>query len=445
MEHVIKIDFDTVMCDNFLGLNAVYHPFAVDERLKAYGETAEDFERELERVKEANLKIARPYSDLSDNFQIPTLEKWCGALKKIGVDVAIQPSWGMRNSFKDGYSDQKLDEYAQRVCKNLSYLINDCGLDNIKYMVLYTEATTVDDYPRPEGFTVWEYYVKVVRVLDEKLTASGIRDKIKLVGPNNSERGRHLEDAVNELNDVLDIYSGHFYNYVHQWEWKRMCEDFQDIVKSSGKPFWLDEYGMQLEIFRETPQYGTQLALIAAASVAAGNQTSLLWTLFDQKFPNSDSNNIDSFHDGVHRWGLYHWEHDAIEDAGKPYPAWYAYCLMANALGGEKVSSVKSGEHFSTWQEAAKYVVHACAVKSESGYTIVVINQNACEEKVRIETGAKDADLYRYSFEPWCNDGFYGTKKTPERIKLKNGVINDILPRGGFCVYRTDELHKKYK
>lgn len=440
MDNILRIDFNEVLCDNFLGLNAVYHPFALCDELKEYGETEEDFKEELKHLKEANLKIARPVSNLSDDKSVKILEKWCRSLKENGIDAALQPSWGMSESFNGGFDEEYLNAYAERVCKNTSYLINDCGLDNIKYLVLYTEATTVDDYPHPEGFTVWEYYVKVVRCLHEKFKAFGLRDKIKFVGPNNSERGRHLEDAVRELDDVIDIYSGHFYNYVHQWEWKSMCEDFSDIVRPTGKPFWMDEYGIQLEIFRETPQYGTQLALIAAASVAAGHQTSLLWTLMDQKFPNSHADSIDSFHDGVHRWGLYHWAHDNIDDAGNPYPAWYAYCLLANALGGEKVSSVKSGERFSTWREATKHVVHACAVKSGEDFTIVAINQNACKENVTIETNAPNRTLYRYSFEPWCNDGSYATKKAPVSVKMQSGVIKDVLPKGGFCVYRTKKL-----
>lgn len=440
MENLIKIDFDKVLCENFLGLNAVYHPFAIREELKEFGQTEEDFAEELKLLKEANLKIARPVSSLNNDKDIPVLKRWCEALKEIGIDVAIQPGWGMGETYDNTFDEKFLESYTDNVCKNASYLINDCGLDNIKYLILYTEATTVDDYAHPEGFTVWEYYVKVVRALHEKFKKTGLGDKIKFVGPNNSERGRHLDDAVNELDDVIDIYSGHFYNYVHQWEWKSMCEDFSDIVKPTGKPFWLDEYGMQLEMFRETPQYGTQLALIAAASVAAGHQTSLLWTLMDQKFPGSSGNSIDSFHNGVHRWGLYHWKHDDIEEAGKPYPAWYAYCLLANALGGENVSSVKSGERFSGWREATKYVVHACAVKSGNDFTIVVINQNACPERVHIETNASDGTLYRYSFEPMCNDGSYATGKAPVTVEMKNGVIEDTLPHSGFCVYRTSKL-----
>lgn len=34
MHNILKIDFNEVLCDNFPGLNAVYHPFALCDELK---------------------------------------------------------------------------------------------------------------------------------------------------------------------------------------------------------------------------------------------------------------------------------------------------------------------------------------------------------------------------------------------------------------------------
>lgn len=463
MKQILKVDFDKVICKEFLGMNAVYHGFAFMQEAILRGENEEDFKKELRAAKEANVKIARtmfapfmncrtiegPY-DMKCR-RMDAMRRWCSELKKEKIDVAMQAGWHFTENTFWGHEQINVEKdpyfFAEWVYQSMDYLINDCGLDNIKYLILFTEPTSHERRLLPDGYDSWNYYVPVVKAIDKRFRDGGLRGKLKFVGPNNTNYGRHLQNAVDELNDIIDIYSGHDYNFANHFEWRDMCRSFSGIVARSGKPFWLDEYGMQLEIFRGLPQYGTYLAQIVAASVAAGHQTSLIWTIFDQLHCNgksacelepcteentSHNYNIDSFHNGVHRWGLKYWEHDNVENPGGFYPAWYAYCLLANALGGEKVSSCFSEDAMT---------VYACAVKSGDDFSIVAINSNAVPADIMLDTNAAGIKtIYRYNFAPWSNDKFYETKNEPQLLTMSDGKLSDILPKGGFCVYRTIKL-----
>ena len=52
----------------------------------------------------------------------------------------------------------------------------------------------------PTGYTNWTYYKAVAQAIDNKLTADGRRNLIKLVGPNNTSDGAFAGQASTELN-----------------------------------------------------------------------------------------------------------------------------------------------------------------------------------------------------------------------------------------------------
>jgi len=93
------------------------------------------------------------------------------------------------------------------------------------------------------------------------------------------------------------------------------------------------------ENVRFQPDYGNYIAQCVAAFTNSGAQTSLIWLLFDQQYvdPCEKANNSDSFHNGVHRWGLAKWPHDNLSEPQNPYPAWYAFSMMSRYLGEETI------------------------------------------------------------------------------------------------------------
>lgn len=458
LKQSVNIFTADIVCDDFLGLSAVYHGFVYMPEQINRGMSDYDRMCEFEYVKSSNIKIARtmflPSYNCADiygpydmqNRRMQAFVKWCRDMQALGIEIAFQAGWHYSRHTYHGHdapdSENDPNAFASWVCATLDYLYNECRIDNIKYLFLFTEPTGYSSGITPDGYTIWSYYVKICKTLNDKLISENLRDKLKLVGPNNSHGGVHLAEAVRDLDDVIDIYTGHDYNFVHFNSWNGLNWKMRDIVKSTGKPFWLDEYGMQLEIFRQTPEYGTYLASIIATSIAQGHQTSMIWILLDQLYTSwqydgeADFNNYntDSFHNGIHRWGLVTWPHDTVENAGSPYPAWYAFKLISNAFAGR----CNHGKARAFRCENSMYVVTA-AIEDDSGYTIIAVNYSSEIQPVDIVMDKSETSvLYRRTFEIKALTE-QNTSATPLKINLTNGIINDILPAGGFAIYTTRE------
>ena len=197
--------------------------------------------------------------------------------------------------------------------------------------------------------------------IHERLLEDGRRHLVQLVGPNNTGWGRHVSEAVRDLDGALDIYSGHDYNLDDYAQWFRLCSSLQQRVASTGKPVWLDEFGFQNPRYRQMTDYGNYIAQAAAASLNAGNQASFIWLLFDQQYvaPLDTLTNNDSFARGVHRWGTCGWPHDTVAGADRPYPHWYAFALLSRLLGGRPGTQV--------YQTSGTDDVHIAAVRHPDG------------------------------------------------------------------------------
>lgn len=462
----ITVDFDKVLCPDFLGLNAIYHGFAWMPENLLRGMTDADREREFDTVMEARLRIARTMFYPGDNCEkiegpydmhcprMEAIRKWCQAMKDRGVTVALQTGWHYSRNTYFGHdapnSEVDPQRFAKWAAESFSYLMNDCGLDNIRYAFLFTEPTSYASGDTPEGYTLWTYYVKICKAIDQSFREYGLRERLKFVGPNNTSGGTHLAEAVRDLNDVVDIYSSHDYNFAHQGQWANMAQNMADIVAPTGKPFWMDEYGMQLEVFRRTPEYGNYIGQVITASMAAGHQTTMIWTLVDQLHCSSEpmglpegavddgshSYNRDSFHNGIHRWGLVSSPLDTVENAGSPYPSWYAYLLISKALGGR----LDGGKVASVYTESAM-TLYAAAVKQDEEYTVMVVNSNAEETKFTLDLGKIfDRPIYRHVFDPYSAAPCYGTQAAPIKVPCEGKVLTDILPMSAVAIYTTREV-----
>lgn len=178
--------------------------------------------------------------------RMEALRKWCQDMKDIGVSIALQAGWSFPADLYYGHTmpdpEKDPENIAKWAAESFKYLIKDCGLDNIKYVILFTEPTG-KGMCEQEGLrhlNRWDYYAHTCHVIDRTFREYGLRDLVKFVGPNNSSGGLHLEEAVRDLDDIIDIYSGHDYNYNRQYHWENMARRMSQIVESTGKPFWMD-------------------------------------------------------------------------------------------------------------------------------------------------------------------------------------------------------------
>lgn len=410
----LKVSMDEVITEDFLGVNAVYHGFAYMPEQEKKGMDDEDREREFSRVKNMDLHIARTmytqaftfgdyniYKEIKwDDPHMIALCKWIQKMKDLGVDIAFQSGWNFPTWNVENPND--LERFVEWVDKSLCYLINEREFTNIKYVHLFTEGingAVWNDVPVPSGYSSWlEYYSFVCHKIHDKLVESGIRDKIKLVGPNYSTNDPNfpydvIGYAVSNMNDIIDIYSWHYYGHKDGHSstyegWMDMVKEYSAKIARTGKPFWIDEFGIinMFEKERSTPFYGLYLSKAVAGMINAGAQTMLLWILFDQQYVQELENytSDDAFHNGVHRWGTCKWPHDDIENPTEPYPSWYAYSLMSKYLGGEPGTQVLKTV---SSENSKLYIV---GVKHPSGdLSLMVVNDSSDEQEFKIRFNQK--------------------------------------------------------
>ncbi|MDR3719524.1 MAG: hypothetical protein P4K98_12035, partial [Bryobacteraceae bacterium] len=410
----LKVHLDRVLQPDYLGVNEVYHGFAFMPESEARGMTDADRAREFDRVSEMHLNVARTWfrpdwtngDSLAnpadwDSPKMRAFYKWLAAMQERHVDVALQAGWWFTRDTYFGLPSpdpaRDLDRYPRWVSDAVHEIVEKRGFHNVKYLILFTEPTSYETGSVPKGETQWSYYVKMVHAIDQRLRADGRRNLVKLVGPNNSYGGKHLKEAAAELNDVLDIYSGHDYNKRDYDDWFAMCHAMAATVAATGKPFWLDELGKQDEMYRLGGDYGTYQAQIVAASINAGLQTSMQWLLFDQLYvaPIERGDGKDGFHLGVHRWGACKWPHDSIDDPTSCYPQWGVVRMMSKYLGGRDGTKTYV-------TEGSKDLKVSATSPHGRGLSVLVVNTSGKPQKfsIGVKGGKAPGPLHRYLYDP---------------------------------------------
>ncbi|TDE17422.1 hypothetical protein [Dyadobacter psychrotolerans] len=458
---------DSVLIEDFLGVNGVYHGFAFmdDPNVKVMSD--QDRKTEFERVKNMELKIARTwyrpdwacgtnlYNDFNwESKRMKAFYLWLDKMKELKVDVALQAGWWFTKDTyhnTDGKQEAAPDtvkdplRYARWVRESLHELIKVRGYDNIKYLVLFTEPLNYRSGIIPKGFTEPDYYDKVCTEIHNELKRTGLRSNVKLVGPNSgsTDTAAYVGWSVNKMNDVIDIYSWHSYNGkqfntnppLEYDGWKQIALAGREKIRKTGKPYWIDEYGANKpdETIRFKADYGNYLAQCVAAFINSGAQSSLLWILFDQKYAASRTTNKDSFYNGVHRWGLTRSPQDSIDNPGAPYPSWYAFSLMSKYLGGRTDSKA-----FKTSQADSLYVV--ATQPSENNISVMVVNAAHTAKKFRVKFARQPSgglDRYLYNPAKISKPGKNEMLVSDKQIKKSDtGFFDDIPPRG-VAIYTT--------
>lgn len=466
----LEVYNDSILIPDFRGVNAVYHGFSFMEDPGVKPMTDADRQAEFARVAAMDLKIARTWyrpdwacgDNLYNDFdwQTPRMQAfyaWLDQMKKLNVDVALQAGWWFT---RDTYHNTRVPadqakpdpekdpaRFAEWVNASLHQLIKVRGYTNIKYLVLFTEPLNYRSGNQPEGISSPDYYNVIGRAIHHRLQQSGLRRAVQLVGPNSgsTDTAAFVGWSAGKMNEVIDIYSWHSYNGKQsatnpplEYEgWKQIALAGKVKIAHTGKPFWIDEYGASkpAEEIRFRPDYGNYLAQCVAAFTHAGAQTSLLWILFDQKYPSSNVTNKDSFYKGVHRWGLVRSPQDDLVGAGKPYPAWFAFSIMSRYLGGRNPTPV-----FKTLSADSLYVVATAPGGKQT--SVMVVNASHTARKFTVGFSKPiHARMSRRLYDPAT---FAGTGTDAEHIRPFDKQLNNVkysladqLPPRGVAIYTT--------
>lgn len=492
-EVTIKNGSDPIQKD-FLGFNAIYHAYTF--RNDAYNRVHSErtAKAELDAVKKSGISVARTHYDYTSawdnhsqswNFEsddMQALYRWCLELKSRNIEVHLNYWYAYRDLFdkylasdsvnkKDAYvyadgnkvkafyvegnMEKTLDNFAIFINATLENLYAK-GCTNVKYLSLSTEpgfSVLGDGKATPEQAA--ELYAKdfmsYSNAVHRKLKESGLRSKVKIVGPNEGARttpNGYMTKAVYNLDTegAIDFYSNHSYytgsdligdSYIF---WDEDIKLKLDGLKCGKDNYIYDEYGIFHSGYsdganwrRENGLYGTQIAVQQIACLNNGIRGSYMWTLMDQQWPNSITTNItDYFEDGVHQWGLL----PNYQINNVPYPGFYAFQLMANYLGvsGSEVYAVD-------YSKADLSGIYAAMVKLPDGnisVAVVNLNYTAAAVKVNFEK-ALGKTLYRHQFDPdkvYCSSD---AELIPASAKISNcqKTFVDVVPSFGLIVYTS--------
>lgn len=214
------------------------------------------------------------------------------------------------------------------------------------------------------------------------------------------------------------------------YDWKLWIESMNRLLPN-GKGLWMDEYN---DLFRFSEHYtdklhGTRLVMGNIGMLNGGAESTLLWTAFDQQWPNNHTNNGDSFEDGNHRCGLM----PVLTQSLVPYPDYYAFNLLARYIGGEGTAiypEMKGQER-----------IHAVlSVQSDGNLTLAVASLAEQDEKICLDLGAAcSKPLYRHQYNPKTilpseTAAVIAADKTyPAETK----EITVTVPAGGVIVFTT--------
>lgn len=210
-------------------------------------------------------------------------------------------------------------------------------------------------------------------------------------------------------------------------DWYKWCKTGLQYVPN-GKPFCYDEYNVTFDRDNSRPSHGAEICTSALAFMNAGVQSSLLWTVFDQQWPNNHTYNADSFVDGDHRCGVM----PVLNRSLVPHLSYYAFTLISKYVDGE---GTKVYEGFGT-----NRIQTTMAVSKAGEITVIVVNckEEADDFTISFEQPIQ-ADFNRHVFDPaTCvpdeRAEIIGTDRVIENV---TNTLSDHIAAYGVTVYTT--------
>lgn len=215
------------------------------------------------------------------------------------------------------------------------------------------------------------------------------------------------------------------------WHLRGCAQTTMEYVEKTGKPVWFDEYNVRIEKGHfDEPWHGTHRAASMQSLMNSGIQSSLMWTLIDQQWPDNHCTNEDAFVNGDHRYGVM----PVLTRSLVPWPAFYSTGLVMKFMGGDPGTHIYEG--------IGTDFLHATVSKMPDGnISVLVINNKSRADDFVVDFGEKlGVKLNRRLYNPETITPDENAKQI-EADKSFNvdDVLADSLPAGGVAVYTTIE------
>jgi hypothetical protein len=336
-----------------------------------------------------------------DAPQARSLLRYLEFTRESGVTVILTDwGWSAKPDYHRRLYESPTDpRYARGIAAYLDELILRRGFTNIKYLIVGNEPDL--ELARVHSM---DEYVALYRNVDQALREAGLRDRIKLTGPDMGGQWAFMESAIDQLKDVLDVYDLHRYastdevrhdNLAGPWEtlWTRLDRWRTEVNRrdeaGAAKPILLTEMGMdrggvsshsRIDSF----EYGLDLADYGTTLLTTRLNAGIAWTLHD----------VDYF-DGEQfmEWGM--WKEASSGSVLRPWGQAFGL-LIRHAPPGSLQAPIDQSppEH----PEIGPYRV-AAVTRPGGGWSIFVVNQAdqpACLRLTLPASPTHPLDVYRY-------------------------------------------------
>jgi len=297
---VASIGFESVACGNFLGFGAEWDSRGYNE----HGVTDEDFRLIADRIRWMRLPLVRTMMQTKwcylgeglfdwETLDMQGLYRHLDLCQRENVTVLLS-DWGCEPEWLriPGTRDVADPKYAEAIGTYMDYLINQRRYSCIKYFILVNE-------PNYEVRS-WDRWRKGLENVAEAFAARGLDEEVTLMGPDHSNADEWLQQAADQLKDILGAYDIHRYEgdevvrpglleayFRRQWEYVRAKDPGSD-----QKPFVVGEAGLNDDADHpygnrriDSFEYGLFMADYAVQAARAGAAGVSAWMLDDNSHP----------------------------------------------------------------------------------------------------------------------------------------------------------------
>lgn len=491
---------------NFQGISAsVYHCYTFMNDSLGRNYTDEQAAKEMDRLKDSGVKTVRSIFRSSfawssngwnwDSTAMQAVYKWASFLQQRDIEIAINAGWHLNyiteetasipeESYllgrgNDLYGESQgvdftgLTEYEIRIRKaGLRYgewvrqaleAFEAHGIYNVKYILAFTEPS-YSTKEKLEGDYADEW-ISITKDLHQALQAGGIRQKYKIVGPNQSSASGNgllryfLEYLKNHPEDkgMVDVLSTHTYSKSHSLSitapnyYYNVADDafanYRRVLDEYGYTgeFLADEYfAISTVDGKMTTNNGVQLTQVAAGVAAAvknGMDRLLSWQIFDQLWVNQ-TNTYGEFIGGVHAVGT---APSFVSNPHKDYAPYASETPRVTYYGlnllGKYLSNKKAITYYT--QSTTEDGLYTAAIRGDNGKTVVlVVNTQSTAVNVALNFEKQmNMNFYRYAYCPTA------VTPSPDATSIAYDTVfqnisqrlDDTLPPQSFALYVSEK------
>ena len=453
--HKVDVDFDKVLCSDFMSLGANCLPMALMPEAVEKGYNEVYWELERSRIINTRPSVLRLWFQpdwvftTQENYEngiydfestkMQSVYHYLDAFKTGGCEIELNFGWKTCKEHADWFSVNKqserpwnsapadLESFAKCCSATLKELILNRRYDNIKYLAFYNEPSygtaSHADFNVPGG-KPWPYFKKLFLTVMKQLQKD---DMLKYVTPWAAEQSggdelqwewSHL--AATELEDYPQKITQHRYNYSYD---ELMSFFARHKKEANGKDLVISEYG----VFSSANLWDTSHVTYSMAIHNSGYSGGLIWTMSGIMITDPCSFMMSG---GINLWSFLPID---VEYVGASF---YETCLQMRYIPAHSKSvltTVKSPD------------IRAAAFTHGNDITVMVqAKEGGCPKQLKISLpGIKERTFYRHTYNQSVPQNGGAVVIPCDKTIIANGKIEDEIAGEYSMVMYTTITPKK--